>query len=130
MKQTKIKMIDLELGQIAFSKPVAEWTVPHYLEALLDKIFEELKRVYWNVYQEEFEEWMPTKMPKLIVRSFYWGDDRDEALKPNFEYKDVRFYWYKHRGRSMTVNVMKTEKQWISWFQKCLKYIRKFEKDI
>lgn len=130
MKQTKIGYKNMELGQIVLGKPIEEWTVPDYLEALFDKIFEEFERVYGNVHQKKYKEGEnKTGMPKIKIRRYYWGEDPKEALKANFEYKDVKLYWYKYRNRSMTINTFKTERQWVKWTDEVLKYIRKFDKN-
>ncbi len=43
---------------------------------------------------------------------------------PNFSYKGVELRWYKYFGRSMTLNVSKTERQWKDWYDDCMKTIR------
>lgn len=41
---------------------------------------------------------------KFIVRPYYWGDDEDQEDLPNFEYKDIKIWWYKYPLRSATIN--------------------------
>jgi hypothetical protein len=125
MKELKVK--DLELGQIMFGNPVGEYECPEYVEALLSHIFEEIDRVYWNIHQETWEEESTPGIPGIKVRPYCWDEDSKEASKPNFKFESVEIRWYKHRGRGMTVNVNKSYKQWIDWFDRCLKVIRKYE---
>ncbi len=124
--RTKIK--DLELGQIMYGNPVGEYVCKEEVAALLNYIFEELERVYWNIHQKEFQEHYGTGMKKLVVRSYYWGEDEEGKAKPNFSFNGVEFRWYKHRGRSMTINVEISKVKWVKWFKKCLAYIGSFEK--
>ena len=125
----KIKVQDLELGQMAFGNPVGEYVCPEYVDGLIAYLFEEIKRIYWNNNQEEWEE-TGLKFGDVEYRNYYWGEDEKEAAKPNFKFKEVELRWYKHFGRSMTINVSKTPSQWVKWFQECLKEIRKQEKSV
>jgi hypothetical protein len=129
MKNKKLQVKDVELGQLMFGNPVGEYVCSDYVEALLAYIFEEIGRIYWNIHQEEFDMdgHDDPKWKGMRIRPYYWGEDSKEASKPNFSFKGVEFRWYKHRGRSMTVNVSITEKQWVKWFDICLEFIRKHE---
>lgn len=42
-----------ELGQAFFGQPCKEYTVPEWLEAFLAFIRDEVRRVEWNIRQEE-----------------------------------------------------------------------------
>jgi hypothetical protein len=132
MNNKKIIVKDVELGQMMFGNPVGEYECPEYVEALLAYLFEEMSRVYWNKNQKEFDEDGndDPEFKGIEVRPYYWGENDKEAGKPNFKYKRVEFRWYKHRGRSMTVNVSMGEAGWVKWFDDCLKCIRKNEPDL
>lgn len=84
------------------------------LEAVLDKIEKEMGRLYWNKNQKEMESPFRNTAQKYLndtfeVRSYYWGDNEDEGVLPNFKYKDLSAYWYKHceRGLSWTYKGVK-----------------------
>lgn len=78
------------------------------IKAVLNEIRKELDRLYWNKYQRvmqsPFDNTGNTYSNDVFtVRAYYWGDDCGEALKPNFEYKDFRVYWYKHSNRGVGI---------------------------
>ncbi|MCM8788043.1 MAG: hypothetical protein NC935_08360, partial [Candidatus Omnitrophica bacterium] len=123
-KKTTLK--NLELGQIAFQKYIGKYQVDDFMEALFSYIFKEIERVFWNINQYEYKVGSDLDWGKLKVRSYYWGDEEKEAEKPNFEFKGVKLYWYKYFGRGMTVDLpknIKSELDFIKWFNRCLKYI-------
>ena len=76
----------------------------HYLiESVLDKIENEMERLYWNKNQKE----MPSspfqntggeyENDTFKVRAYNWDDNEE----PNFEYKDLKIWWYKHSHRGL-----------------------------
>jgi hypothetical protein len=76
------------------------------INAALQNIRTKLEIVYWNKYQKE----MPNPFDNtgteysndtFTVRAYYWGDDDERYNMPNFEYKDLKVYWYKYLGRGM-----------------------------
>lgn len=129
MKNKRIIATSLELGQMVFGNPVGEYECPEYVEALFGYIFEEIERVYWNKNQKEWVKYEDPGFKGLEIRGYYWGDNKRESGKPNFRWNGVELRWYKYFGRSMTVNVSMTEKQWVEWFNDCLGYIRKNENE-
>lgn len=127
MKNKPLTNKDLELGQIAFGNPVGEYQSNDFIEALLENIFNEIERVYWNKNQVQWDQNNDPDIKGIEFKRYYWGDDEKEKSKPNFTFKKVEIRWYKHPFRSATVNVSMTEKQWIQWFYDCLGVIRKSE---
>lgn len=128
MKNKKITASDLELGQLAFGNPVSEYKCPEFVDALLSYIFEEIERVYWNKNQKSWDQLGDPGIPGIKYREYYWGTNKKEAIKPNFEYDKIEVRWYKHSQRGTTLNVSMTEKQWVKWFDNCLDVIRKQDK--
>lgn len=113
-----------------------------FVEALLDKILEEIKRVHWNVYQHQWEvTWHgdsieDPEIPGIIFTRYYDGcpcEDEPEHrpdcrhMRPNLQFEDVMFSWYKYPGRGMSSNKDWSSDEWRSWFDRCLKQIRKFD---
>ena len=75
------------------------------IKAALDKIRREMNRLYWNKYKKEMDSPFDNtgniySDDTFIVRAYYWEDDDDLARLPNFEYKDLKCYWYKHSNRA------------------------------
>jgi hypothetical protein len=117
-----------------------------FVAALLTAILEEIKRVHWNVYQHT---WRPSwhgdeiedpEVPGIAFVRYYDGcpcedEDEDEHrpdcrhAKPNFQYEDVQFRWYKYPGRGMSTNKDWTPDEWRVWFVRCLTTIRAFDVD-
>lgn len=108
------------------------YNAPLYLEALLTYLENELDRVMWNIHQEEYASPFRNtgntfECPTFKVRAYYWGDDDEEYSKPNFEYKDIQFMWYKHVGRDLRVNRQLAYEEAIEMFNECLLAIWEYE---
>ena len=70
------------------------------IQATLNKIKEEMERIYWNHHQKEMETpfdntGLNYQNNVFIVRAYDWGGN----VKPNFEYKDLKVWWYKYSNR-------------------------------
>ena len=76
------------------------------ITAVLDLIEAEMKRLYYNKYQKEMESpYVNTdKDYSNSVFSVHAYDWRENA-KPNFQYKDLRVWWYKHPHRGMVIEM-------------------------
>lgn len=117
----------MELGQIAFGNPTGEYETPEHAEALIEYLFSEIDRVYWNREQEEWGRNYDPRIPGIVFRPYHWGDD-EEASKPNFESFNQEIRWYKYPGRGVTHSKEMSEEEWIEWFYKTLEVIRESEK--
>ncbi len=126
--KNKLKMKDLELGQIFMGNAVGEYVCPEYVEAMIAYIFEEIDRIYWNNYQTEWDRHDDPKLKGIEFRPYCWGEDEKEKSQCNFAFKGVELRWYKNFGRGMTLNKDMTSDEWIEWFDECLKHIRKQDK--
>ena len=113
-----------ELGQAAFGCPTGEYDLPEYACACLDYLRKEMDRVWWNVHQEEREEYEAHSFGELEWRPYYWGDDEDEAVKPNLAFAGVEIRWYKHPGRGLSCNVDWDANEWAMWMERALSAIR------
>ncbi len=76
------------------------------LEAALEKIESEMGRLYWNKNQEHMSSPFRNTGEEYTndtfqVRAYYWGDKEEVELLPNFVYKDLSVWWYKHCGRGL-----------------------------
>lgn len=83
------------------------YEVSELLECALRHIDWHIGIKYWNENQEELESPFQNTGNKYIgsnftVRAFDWSEP-DEYL-PNFEYKDIKIWWYKYIGRGMYAN--------------------------
>ncbi len=124
------KKYNPELGQAAFGNPNGEFGLPEFAEALLDYIFEEIGRRFWNKHQKEWSDAFDPEIPGIEVRPYWWGaKDSPQAAKPNFKFGDVKIWWYKYRGRGMSCNVTLPPDAWVGWFERCLKTIRENRKE-
>ena len=73
------------------------------VEACLDKIKEEMKRLTWNKFQKNIETPFDNSGQEYVnsvfaVRSYDWNGANE---MPNFEYKSLQINWYKYCGRGM-----------------------------
>ena len=76
------------------------------LKACLTSIKLEMDRVYWNNNQEEMNSPFLNSGEvyyghNFNVRAYDWGNP--DSL-PNFEYRNLEVYWYKHYKRGLTAN--------------------------
>lgn len=70
--------------------------------AVLREIEREMERLYWNKHQKELNSPFSNTSEKyenktFKVKAYDWNDDN---IEPNFEYKGLRVWWYKHLGRA------------------------------
>lgn len=121
------------LGQMAFGNAWSEFEMPRFARALFDGIIEEIRRVYWNREQREWEVHDDPKIDGVTYRPYWWGDENaPEVEMPNFVFDarpDVEIRWYKWPGRGMNCNVTMTADEWVAWFDACFAAIRAADKD-
>jgi hypothetical protein len=61
----------------------------------------------------------------FTIRPFYWGSNKDEQLKPNFEYHGKEYIdieWYKYPLRGSTSNIELSYEKLCEILQDCLTY--------
>lgn len=123
--------IKKELGQIAFGNPTGDYGTPEFVDALIDYLLNEIERVYWNKYQQEWNREDDPMLKGVIFNSYYWGDDEKEANKPNLAFKGLKqeIRCYKHFGRGQLSSLEYTEKEWRVWFDEALKIIVNNDRD-
>ena len=116
-----------ELGQMFFGNQWGNYELPDYVVCLLQGIFDEISRIHWNIYQKGWGDSEELDFRGVKVRPYYWGDDGIEREKPNFEFENVKIYWYKYFGRGMSCNVEMNAEEWVDWFHRCLNAINSKE---
>lgn len=129
-EEVSMSTFNPELGQAIFGNPSGSFELSEFANALLHHLFQEIARVYGNVNQKQWQWLSDPKIPGIEVRHYYWGDDPEEAARPNFTFGRVEIRWYKHPCRSASCNLALTEAEWVSWFNDCLKAIRDCESDL
>lgn len=83
-------------------KPTYIYNESNVIIAALNRIRNEMDRLYWNKNQKEmispFDNSGETyQNDTFTVRAYDWNDN----ILPNFEYKDLRVTWYKHSNRGV-----------------------------
>src|SRR5690242_17897709 len=121
--------VSLELGQMVFGNPTGEHSCPHWVDALVFEILSEIERVFWNKNQRVWNRYEDPQIPGIEYRPYYWGDDDAEAEKPNLKHGNVEVRWYKHPGRSSTLNVEAKHDVIIRWFESAIATIQACEGD-
>jgi len=119
----------LELGQMAFGNPPGDYPCPEWVDALVAEILHEIHRVYWNNNQREWGMYEDPQIPGVEYRPYYWGDDEDDAAKPNLKHGDIEVRWYKHPGRGTSLNVEPQPERMIAWFESAMACVRRADKD-
>lgn len=113
-----------------------------FIEALFDKVLDEIKRVHWNVYQHQwgpswhYDQIEDPYIPGILFTRYYDGCECEDEprhapecrhVRPNFQHEDVQFRWYKYPGRGMSTNKDWTPEEWRAWLLRCLTTIKEFE---
>ena len=98
---------------------------PAYVCALLEGLLTEVARVFGNREQHPWDCYEDPRIPGITFRGFYWGDDEAIAALPNLEAAGVSIRWYKHPGRSVTVDKERTPAEWCAWYEQVRETIRK-----
>ena len=120
----------MELGQMCFGNPTGKYDCPEYVQAFVAHLLTEVDRVWWNLHQQERDEYAALSWPGLDYRPYYWDDDEDdEAAKPNLACCGAAVRWYKHVGRGMTVDVDWDEKRWRRWLDESLAVVRAMDRE-
>lgn len=126
-----------ESGQAIFGAPTGHYDCTDYIEAIFSHLLAEVDRVYWNVYQREFDSYSQDEedfvklFAPLSYRSYWWGDEESpEAKLPNLSYDGVELRWYKHFGRGMSLNVQKEPAEWRDWLNTSLAFVRSKDVDL
>ena len=133
-------MADLELGNIAFNNNAnQQLNCPEYIVALLRDIDRQLKRIMWNIKQEEYESPFDNtansfQLGNFEIQAFNWNDDVSQEY--NFIYKvdktkanmpDLKISWYKYLGRDTTINQEIDENVMVSIYDDIIKQLLEFE---
>jgi hypothetical protein len=116
-----------ELGQIAFGNPTGAYGTDEAVDAFVDSLLTEIERVFWNRHQKEWDRLEDPRIPGLVFRPYYWGNDKKEAAKPNlkFDFSSQEIRWYKRPGRGQSCSVEWSMDKWREWFLRGISVIRK-----
>lgn len=117
------------------------WADPEFIRAILLAIKEELDRVYWNVYQKEYDdtpfqntgniEGFKTDIFEVHAYDWNWDWD-DECNRPqpiNFKWRDLEITWYKWYRRGLNTNRPITHDELALMLDECLESLRKWEEE-
>ena len=125
--------MELELGNLMFNTNKNQvYECPEWIIALLEALENELDRIMWNIYQQEYANPFRNsgnefKNKVFKVQAYNWNDDVEQLY--NFKCDDVEISWYKYLGRDTTINNNYEEKYIIEIFNKCLESLREMEKE-
>lgn len=104
----------MELGNLFWGNSRGEYLIDRDLTDLFIDILEMLgcdARGYTNNNNPNINDRGGITIDNIIIRPYYWGDDEDEAVLPNFEYKPLRLTidWYKYPLRDAYSNIPLTK---------------------
>ncbi len=98
------------------------------LKACLGFIESEMSRLYWNKYQKSMDSpFINTgehyQNEVFSAKAYDWNDNSD----PNFEYKGLKLWWYKHycRGLTGTIEGALTAEFLADMLNTCIRALRK-----
>ena len=98
------------------------------IECVLQKINEEFQRSYWNKHQQQtdgpmYNIGMNYANKTFVIRSYDWNGN----YLPNFQYKGLKVWWYKHlwRGTYVKSDVIPDIDFLFNMFRDCVQSIRK-----
>jgi hypothetical protein len=108
-------------------------SLTEWQQALLDYVWAEVERVYWNNTQTHFDAKYGEPdhgIAGLVIRRYWWGDEDEPAAElPHIELCGLQFRWYKYYGRSMTVSREMSFDEWLDWFDAALGTVRASDVD-
>ena len=98
------------------------------IRSCLSEIERELGRLYWNREQKELNSPLQNtgesyKCDAFEVTAYNWDENRE----PNFRYKDLKCWWYKHSRRGMYAEseMPVTAEYLADMLEECFKSMRK-----
>ena len=111
-----------------------------FIRAILLTIKEDLDRVYWNVYQKDYEDtpFQNTgniegfKTDVFEAHAYDWNWDYEDGPSPqpvNFKWRDLEITWYKWYGRGIGTNRSVTHDELALMLEECLESLRKWEEE-
>lgn len=128
----KDQQYEPELGQVIFGQPFKQFSVPEYVDAMLEHIRKEVNRVEWNNRQKEFDPFGNTgqeyKNEAFEVQAYSWDESKEQPY--NFKWKDFEVSWYKYLGRGMSMNRETTPDEMSQMLTDCLEATRALEKEL
>ncbi len=86
----------LEIGQLVFGNPWGDHACPHWCDALVREILEQIDRVFWNRNQREWDKQEDPGIAGITYNPYYWGNDEDQAARANLAHGSVEVRWYKY----------------------------------
>jgi hypothetical protein len=118
------KRYEPEIGQACFGNAYGEFDAGDLGDACVTLILYEIERVFWNTRQKQWDRFDDPGIEGIEYHSYYWGDDEEEAAKPNLAGFGLEVRWYKHPGRGMTTNIEIEANGWSDWLDAMLTAIR------
>jgi len=120
-----------EIGQAVFGQPYKEYAVPIIWHAALSFLDEELRRVMWNIYQEEYDSPFVNTgasfngCKEFLVNAYSWDSEEEQPF--NFKWRDIEISWYKYLGRGMSSNIPLTAELASEMLEDCIRAVEEFE---
>jgi hypothetical protein len=116
-----------ELGQAMFGNAWGQHEMSEAASGILEWVMKEIELVFWNVNGKEWDRHEDPRIPGVIFRAYYWGDDEQEAQKANFQVEGdpLEIRWYKHSCRGLSTNIEYTPEQWFDWCKRAIETVRR-----
>lgn len=123
----KANINNMELGNLIFGHSRGQYAIDR---ALYEGVFYEfLNKIHFDGYGRPETEKLAKELgydekyenDVFVIRPYYWGDDEDEAMKPNFVYKpdNVEISWYKYPLRDAYCSNDLTVEQFKAMLDRC-----------
>lgn len=118
----------IELGNLIFGNSRGAYPVPREWQGLFCARMSEMGFDFYGYMERDdvkktdrggFENEV------FMINPYYWGDDTDIAMEPNFVFKenDFRIDWYKYPLRDSYSNMDVTFTEFATMLKKCVKSI-------
>lgn len=130
----KAKLADMELGNLVFGNSRGEYFIPRETYQPLFDLFRTRVGIDGYGYVTDGSLLTPYEMdcgwidtPVFTIRHYYWGEDEDIAVLPNFTYKPTGFEmsWYKYPLRDAYCNMDLTPTEFSAMLDACVDSVRK-----
>jgi hypothetical protein len=124
MELGKLILDGREIGE---ERPLSDFE-----DAILNSVFKEITRIYWNYYQEELSAYLTEEDKDNIfgkhgVTWKYYDWSEEPSNDPNLVINNTNIWVYKYYGRSMTTDRQEPLDE--KWFTECQDILSKIEKE-
>lgn len=133
IKKKKQRNAELELGNLCFGNSRGKFQVDRDWNKEFQMFLEECSFDSYGYFENDdikYKEFIKSgefENDIFIINPYYWGDDYEKQIKPNFVYKptNLTISWYKYPFRDSYMNKYISRKEFKEILEKCKESFKK-----